>query len=338
MPECESNNSEIIDNDYYDNISFLKGLNIVDTKDIIYWYKLKSFIQIDAYNLTKLTINKAYNAIVLDKKMEYRYFCFRYIENIRTRKIHDIPTHSKFESVLIEFREYPHVEFIIRNAILKLPKNWCHSIVCGNLNYKLIKNICDSISSNIRIIKYNRNNLTIGQYSTMLASADFWNNLNGEKILLYQDDTCIFKNNIMDFINYDYDYDYIGAPWIVKNNNDIIVGNGGLSLRTKKIMLDVINTVSIHNIVHDRQIRNSVIGSKIFVPPEDLYFTKVMSDYCIGKIADYDIASKFSVEQCYEGDPFGGHCWWLVMKNDWKTLLYKYVVDAFCSDICVFRS
>jgi adenine-specific DNA-methyltransferase len=49
------------------------------------------------------------------------------------------------------------------------------------------------------------------------------NLLKGEKILIHQEDSIIFKNNIMDFIN----FDYIGAPW-PKNQDDNFnnVGNG----------------------------------------------------------------------------------------------------------------
>ena len=37
-----------------------------------------------------------------------------------------------------------HLEFLLRNTILKLP-DWNHTIVCGNLNYAMMKAICDEI-------------------------------------------------------------------------------------------------------------------------------------------------------------------------------------------------
>ena len=38
---------------------------------------------------------------------------------------------------------------------------------------------------------------------------DFWNLFASKKILIHQEDSIIFKNNINDFLK----YDYIGAPW-----------------------------------------------------------------------------------------------------------------------------
>ena len=52
-----------------------------------------------------------------------------------------------------------------------------------------------------------------------------------EKILIYQEDTMIFKDNINDFI----EYDYIGAPWPShKNDNSYNVGNGNIFFKDKK--------------------------------------------------------------------------------------------------------
>ena len=102
--------------------------------------------------------------------------------------------------------------------------------------------MCAKISENIKVIKLNYDNLTTSTYSVLLASTDFWNKLTGDKILLYQEDTCIFKSNIEDFL----DYDYVGAPWPKEqNDNSLLVGNGGFSLRSKKAMIDVINSISL---------------------------------------------------------------------------------------------
>jgi hypothetical protein len=45
--------------------------------------------------------------------------------------------------------------------------------------------------------------------------------------------------------------------------------------------------------------------------PEDVYFSKNMQDYGIGKVADWDSASAFSTESIYNEDSFGGHNFWL---------------------------
>lgn len=47
----------------------------------------------------------------------------------------NIAVNSTKEAFLIEFRKFPHLEFLIRNTILKLPKDWSHTVVCENHKY-----------------------------------------------------------------------------------------------------------------------------------------------------------------------------------------------------------
>ena len=58
----------------------------------------------------------------------------------------------------------------------------------------------------------------------LLTSVWFYEQINAtaNKILIFQTDSCLLKEGIDKFI----DYDYIGAPWAHYNNE---VGNGGFS-------------------------------------------------------------------------------------------------------------
>ena len=86
-------------------------------------------------------------------------------------------------------------------------------------------NMCQKIHPNIKVIKTDHDQLNQSTYSLFLASKEFWNLLSGEKILIYQEDSCILNYNINDFI----EYDYIGATWPEKQNDTLYgVGNGGL--------------------------------------------------------------------------------------------------------------
>jgi len=281
-----------------DNIKIIPKEN-VDNEDFCYQY------QINNKNIEK------------DHKMNFRNLCFKNIPYIRTIEISEIKQNLNKEAVLIEYRKFPHIEFLIRNAINKLGTSWSFTVICGTINYEYVCNMCLQISPNIKVIKTNYENINTNTYSKMLASLDFWNLLNGEKILIYQEDSIIFKNNIDEFL----EYDYIGAPWSkeqeefgLKNtllkfidiDKYICVGNGGLSLRTKKIMIDVINKRSIDKI----QPINSSIMNKGEVVPEDLYFSKTIQDFNLGKVADWNTAFKFSSECFYNPDSFGGHAWW----------------------------
>ena len=70
--------------------------------------------------------------------MQHRMRCLSNIPIIRNIIIDYFgdDTNSK-ETILIEFRPLPHIEFLLRNTIIKL-YNWNHTIVCGNNNYDMI--------------------------------------------------------------------------------------------------------------------------------------------------------------------------------------------------------
>ena len=285
--------------------------NVVD--DNVYLRKIIEFYKL--YEINEIH----------DKKTEFRYFCFRYLNYIRKLELCDIKLNQPKEAVLIEFRKFPHIEFLLRNMIHKLNDEWSHTVICGNLNYEFVKNICDSISPNIRIIKLDKDNMTQFEYSMYLTTLEFWNSLVGEKILIYQEDTCIFKKNINDFLK----WDYVGAPWR-KEQNDTpnCVGNGGFSLRTKQCMIDVINTISVEDTVLNSSTINYMFNVNLSKAPEDVYFSLNMQRYNIGKVADWDSASLFSSESIVNKDSLGGHCFW-INDYDWKDKLYNNVVIQF---------
>jgi hypothetical protein len=174
--------------------------------------------------------------------------------------------------------------------------------------------MCLNISSKIKIIKLNYDDLNQNTYNKLLTSIQFWNLLKGEKILIYQEDSCIFKYNITDFLK----WDYIGAPWPKnQNDNSIGVGNGGFSLRTKKCMIDIINKISLENTEFNSSTINYIKNCNLDIVPEDIYFTLNMIKYNIGKVADWNTAFEFSSENIYNPESLGGHNFWLNNKN-WK--------------------
>jgi len=227
-------------------------------------------------------------------KIHHRYLCWKYLPNIRDRVITNVAQNSKYEAVIIECRSFPHIEFIIRNAIIKLGDEWCHSVVCGNQNHEYMTQICHSISPNIRIIKLDVDNLDpYVSYNELLTSEYFWNLFSSEKILIYQEDSCIFKTNINDFT----EFDYIGAPWdhelewVKQSGLKIAAGNGGFSLRTRKLMLDIIK-------------RYPRTSNEL----EDVYFSRTIQDHYIGTFPSVYQAYEFSSEGIVNRNSYGGHC------------------------------
>lgn len=284
-----------------------KNLNLKQ----IYKNKLEAFM--DQYNIQDS------GAVDNDPKIEFRYFCFKYLDYMRNCFITpELELNKSKEAVFVEFREFPHVEFLIRNAIMRLGSDWSYTVVCGNENYNFMIYICNNISKNIKIIKTVNDNISISEYNYLLKSVDFWEMLIGDTILIYQEDSFIFNDNIEQFIQ----YDYIGAPWH-KGLLPISVGNGGISLRSKQVMIDVIEAVNKEN-----KFIKEIIS-------EDVFFSKHMQRLNIGSVADWDTASQFSSELFYNGESFAGHQFWL-SDSFWKNRLYDSIysyMDKFKTEI-----
>jgi hypothetical protein len=277
--------------------------NIVENNTIT-----PSDISYDTYDLHMIEDNKS---------------CFRIVCNILQKQndlvIPLIKQKSMFEAVLIEYRILPHLQFLIKNMILQLGYEWSHTVVCGTLNYMYMKQLCNTISPNINVIVTPYQNLNQTTYSFLLASTQFWNMFYGNKILIYQEDSIIFKKNINQFLK----YDYVGAPWS-NNQNDTknLVGNGGFSLRTKDVMLKTINTLNIASVNPNSSTLTYMKNCKMKICPEDVYFCKTIEDYKLGNIPNSAIASEFSSECVLNYNSLGGHNFWLC-DNNWINRILK---------------
>ena len=282
-----------------------------------YWNKSESFCAL--YNVS-------YRDIINDNKMAFRYFCYRHISYIRMFESPCVKNpHVALESVLVEYRCFPHVEFLIRNIMLKLGARSSYTVICGNTNYVYMKNMCALISESIQVIRTDRDNLDQSTYSAFLATAEFWNLLGGKKILIYQEDSIIFKSNIEDFL----EWDYVGAPWPKdQNDNPHGVGNGGLSLRTRQCMLDVINRCDIRDTEYNSSTLKYMDESNMTVAPEDVYFSLNMIRHNIGRVAPWETAYTFSSETQHNLDSFGGHGIWN-SNDEWLVDLRKRALVQF---------
>jgi len=201
---------------------------------------------------------------------------------------YDINEHN--QTFLIEFRVLPHVEYLIRRMRVLFP-NWKHSIICGPVNYSSMKKIADDIGS-VNVISYKQDIKDRMEYSNLCLTPELWLSLTGKKVLLYQEDSNIFHNNITPFIN----CNYIGAPW----QHDAIgvrgwrIGNGGFSLRDRKMMVDF--CIKYKNNDND---------------PEDVFFSKcIFKNRQLGYPNAYT-ALQFAQESIKSPNPLGGHQYWI---------------------------
>lgn len=217
--------------------------------------------------------------------------------NILEESFKNNTNNERYTAIIIEPRPHKALEYVLENFMENLSNNWDFIIFHGNLNKNYIINILNSnflLKENInriKLINLNIDNLTIKDYNDLLVSKDLYKNIHSEIFLIFQTDSIICKKN-KDLINYFLKYDYTGAPW-----KDKTVGNGGLSLRRKSKMLEIIDNCPYTN------------------QPEDVYFGKACSEI-FRNIPDFENAKEFSVETVYNDKSFGVHKPWIHLKRD----------------------
>jgi hypothetical protein len=214
---------------------------------------------------------------------------------------------SKYTAIIIEPRKHKALSFVLNNFLTNLSDDWSIIIFHGNANVDYVKNIVENLEQKYRnrilnLINLNVDNLTHHVYSQIFMTEGFYEFIPTETFLVFQTDSMIFKEN-KDLINLFLVYDYVGAPWVSDNK----VGNGGLSLRKKSKMLEIIK-------------------SKGYVQMnEDIYFSNDINNNIKYNVPDYTIARMFSVETLFYDRPFGVHnCWRYLNKENLDFLINKY--------------
>ena len=208
-------------------------------------------------------------------------------------------------AVIVEPRKHDKLKLVVQNILTNL-KDVKIQIFHGNLNKEFILSELSEDMDKIILTNLNIDNLTIIEYSDMLITKKFYDLIEGERILLFQTDSCIcnYDEKILEECQ---KYGYVGAP--TKRYREIPWQNGGFSFRKKSLMIKAVNTLKK--------------GQKIF--PEDRFFS--LEKQKITKAATYDLANRFSVETYYNENPFGQHkCWNYLNDSNLKKLIEKFPI------------
>jgi hypothetical protein len=183
--------------------------------------------------------------------------------------------------------------------------------------------IRNKIGRAINIIKLDCHNMTRLKYSLLLLKSSFWEKFKGDFLLIYQEDSIIFK----DIPNFYFHYDFVGAPFPNKT-----VGNGGLSLRNKHKMIEICN--SHYDSFEDKfekarsflefqitTLENRGIDYKkdnrflFLYQIEKSILEDVLLCKYIHKLPSFLKAMEFSVEKHFFKTPIGGHQFWYAINN-----------------------
>jgi hypothetical protein len=251
--------------------------------------------------------------------INYCYNNIKLLRNISDKiKIND-NWNKKLHIVFIEFEKLPHMEFLIRNAIIKTEGLNKYSIICGEDNYNMIKSFN---IKNLNIINKKLTNITEDQKNLLMGYSNFWEELDGEYILICKKNSIIFNNNIEKF----FKYDYIGSSWFeTKRTNIMFQGAGGLSLRNKNKMIQICKISSIVEMSDSKKPVKFMKKNNLTICPEDVYFCQNLLEDPESSLPIFIECNKFCIENFNNRNPFGGNNFY---RFNWeKNLNYDKYID-----------
>ena len=208
--------------------------------------------------------------------------------------------------VIVEPRKHQNLIPVIKNFMFLLQHTgWGLIVYHGPDNERFVKDGLQDVipDDKVHYVRMIQRNLTTGEYSAMLGNPLFWQCLldgfKCEHVLIFQCDTLLLKGG--DVVDVFLKHDYVGAPWpdggiyaaLSNRRVQLTVGNGGLSLRNVRTMLDITRR-------HPYPFNCEM--------PEDVYFSywlKVHENKY--RVPSAEEASAFAMEHVYNPDAAGLH-------------------------------
>ena len=217
--------------------------------------------------------------------------------------------------LIVEDRATFLLRFCVLNTILmgrlRMPIRVCTT----SSSFDSINQLLGDLKEWVEIVKLDQvdiTHITDISYNSLLKKASFWRKLPSEKILVIQTDALLIEPLEFQI----FSYDYVGAPWsrkkfthefpvysndlveeksvysVISNLNSeidgsLVLGNGGLSIRNKRLMIDICESESsIESEGEDVYISRSLLSRKAMLPPvnvarrfscETKYYTSIGS-------------------------------------------------------------
>lgn len=223
-----------------------------------------------------------------------------------------------YTAIIVEPRKHNALRFVLKNFLDNLDNTWNILIYHGMDNKNFLLEIKNGLPDSHRIQLKNLNVSHFGtdDYNKLLYRRDFYDNIPTEVFLIFQTDSMICKEN-KNYISAFIEYDYVGGPWRYWGHSK--VGNGGLSLRRKTKMLELL----------EKCMKQS---NKTILDDEDVFFSIGCNDIPIYK-PNHVKAGKFSVETTFSDRSFGIHnAWSYLSKREYDKIKFN------CPDVDKIRS
>ena len=196
-----------------------------------------------------------------------------------------------YTAVLVECRRLKVLRFVLHNFIENLDSNWNFLIVHGLENGEwfraMIAEEFPDQQNRFTFHEWPVADFTALGYNQYIMSAAFYKLIPTETLLIFQGDTMISPQN-KGLLKKFMQYDFVGAPWKWGG-----IGNGGLSLRKKSKMLEILKKYPVtEKFKH-----------------EDSYFSKYIMRVPHNIPTEFD-AQEFSIETVFRERAFGLHAAW----------------------------
>jgi hypothetical protein len=220
-------------------------------------------------------------------------------------------------AVIVETRKHKALPFVLKNVTTVLPEDWGLQIFHGLSNRDYVIKCTEGLNRQVYFNKLQIDNISAEDSSLkIMLTNDFWMQVVAETVLYFECDTMLClnsENRIEDFEH----FNYIGGYWgntlgALQNKYDRVM-NGGLSIRKKSFMLDIINNKL------ETYLNNG--GNSC----EDYFVSEMATDR-----PTYEQVLSFSIDNGYmyplnNKAPFGLHKPWGQMKSKGHGTYYEQI-------------
>jgi hypothetical protein len=233
---------------------------------------------------------------------------------------------SKYTAIIIEPRKHKALTFVLQNYAENLDEDWNFILIHSTENESYVADIMmndkmQQYKSRFSLIHLGINNMKISDYNCIFYNETFYDLIPTETFLIFQTDSMILRKNrekIKDFLK----YDYVGAPWPYTMGylGYMKVGNGGLSLRKKSKMLELLKYKKYAVDAESIQRYGKYIAEDQFFCGFFVKEVKLYKPY-------WEKAKEFSIESVFYDAPFGIHACWKGLSQTEMDLLLKLYPD-----------
>lgn len=245
----------------------------------------------------------------------YEKVLYKFCDKIKPTQQIEYYSNSDKLAIIIDPRYDDLMKAIIRQHMYFLQSSGWNLLIVSHIMYEsevkadFPNCIFGQIDEKLIYYKNGYPNITIDGYNSIMLNPSFWTSLPAENIFIFQKDCFMYKMFHDTFM----EYDFVGARsvlCVMKDGEQILITNGGLSLRKKTAMLDCLEKTSfeeIHSLIRNKQ-NEILIEKNTYLKNEDIFFS-FACELLNKNIPPINILPNFSVEAEYNIYATGHHGW-----------------------------